>query len=171
MQERTTLGSILRRALDGQLSGGWVYLPETTKWQPNTECLFLGDGETDCDDEELKEKTEGFPVEGLDSGTIESVARGVLPFDRSPSDDLLLEAFVYYHRFDAFLPAPGAPDPPPWTETKRRLDKEFYDALGDERSDVRCKESGCERGAIRFSTLCRRHHFENVKREPCPFGA
>jgi len=32
-------------------------------------------------------------------------------------------------RFDAFLPSPGAPDPPPWEETQLKLDRQFYTAL------------------------------------------
>jgi hypothetical protein len=160
-----TLGSILRRALRGSLTQGWVYLPDEGPWTASTRCLLLDDDAMDCSAEELEEKIAraGFPVEGLDTDTIESVARGAATFDAAPSDALLVEAFTYYHRFDAFFPAPSAPDPPPWAETLQRLDREFYDSLGDERPDTVCGEDGCGRGAIEHSTRCRRHHFEMVK--------
>ena len=32
-----------------------------------------------------------------------------------------------------------------------------------------CKVKGCERLRIRFSVMCRRHHYEQVHRRPCPF--
>jgi hypothetical protein len=47
--------------------------------------------------------------------------------------------------------------------------REFVDRLGDERADERCGHPGCERGAVPFSTLCRRHHFESVMKRPYPF--
>jgi hypothetical protein len=50
-----------------------------------------------------------------------------------------------------------------------RQDREFYDVLGNERSDVPCREPGCKRGAIELSVLCRVHHFESVKKRPSPF--
>jgi hypothetical protein len=48
--------------------------------------------------------------------------------------------FVHYlHlRFDAFLPSPEAPSPPSLAESAYRLDLEFYNALGPERSDMSC---------------------------------
>jgi hypothetical protein len=55
-------------------------------------------------------------------------------------------------------------------EWERQQDRAFYDVLGDERADVRCQEPGCARGAISQSVLCRPHHFEMVKKRPCPFG-
>lgn len=54
-------------------------------------------------------------------------------------------------------------------EWQQQQDREFYDALGDERRDVPCREPGCTRGAVELSVLCRRHHFEMVKRRCCPF--
>jgi hypothetical protein len=46
----------------------------------------------------------------------------------------------------------------------------FYDSLGEERRDARCRREGCARGTVRFSTLCRPHHFENVRAVACPFS-
>jgi hypothetical protein len=48
--------------------------------------------------------------------------------------------------------------------------KEFYDSLGEERPAVPCREPGCKRGAITLSVLCRVHHFEMIRRRPCPFS-
>ena len=50
-----------------------------------------------------------------------------------------------------------------------RMDRDFYDSLGEERSDARCHGPGCARGAIVHSVLCRPHHFESVKKRPSPF--
>jgi len=49
------------------------------------------------------------------------------------------------------------------------MQRKFYDGLGPEDNSSRCKHDGCNRGTVRFSTFCRLHHFENVRREPCPF--
>jgi hypothetical protein len=53
--------------------------------------------------------------------------------------------------------------------TMRALDREYYNRLGPERAEVPCQREGCSRGAVRFSVLCRSHHFENVKQRICPF--
>jgi hypothetical protein len=72
-----------------------------------------------------------------------------------------------------WLPGNGhVPDPE--REAKFRAwqlqnDREFYDVLGDERPEVPCRTDGCTRGAIKFSVLCRVHHFESVKKRPSPF--
>jgi hypothetical protein len=49
-------------------------------------------------------------------------------------------------------------------------DREFYDSLGPERSDVRCRADGCARGAVSLSVLCRVHHFGSIKKRPSPFA-
>lgn len=49
------------------------------------------------------------------------------------------------------------------------IDKEFYDLLGPEDDAQKCRAEGCERGVVRFSVLCRPHHFENVRKKPSPF--
>jgi hypothetical protein len=60
-------------------------------------------------------------------------------------------------------------DLPRRKEARARLDREFYDALGPERPDVPWRSPGCRRGAVALSVMCRRHHFEQVKRRPCRF--
>lgn len=61
-------------------------------------------------------------------------------------------------------------DVPSPEETQRTDDLNYYNSLGRERSDVKCRRENCERGAVKFSVLCRNHHFENVRRRPCPFS-
>jgi hypothetical protein len=113
---------------------------------------------------------QGFPREGLDTADIEGTAERARQFRNPPTDKLLLESFVYYWRFDAWLPCPGAPDPPSSEEIKKREDREFFDVLGEERCDVSCRSKGCTRGAIRHGVFCRVHHYEMIKKEPCPFA-
>jgi hypothetical protein len=170
MQARLTLREVLRRALTGDLPEGWVYLSSDVP-DLYTECLLLEDAEGECGEDgmPLAAAEQGFPYEGLDGGTIMDTAKCAKQFADTPTDELLLESFLYYRRFDSWLPEPGAPEPQPWEETKRKLDREFYLSLGDERGDVACREPGCDRGAIHLSVFCRSHHFESVKREPCPF--
>lgn len=57
-------------------------------------------------------------------------------------------------------------------EMRRRAvewQREFYDALGAERGDVRCRRESCSRGAVAHSVFCRVHHFESMHGRPCPF--
>jgi hypothetical protein len=50
------------------------------------------------------------------------------------------------------------------------VDRRFYDSLGGEREDVRCKAPDCSRGAVRASVFCRVHQFENVRGRQSPFS-
>jgi hypothetical protein len=59
--------------------------------------------------------------------------------------------------------------PPSNAEIALAIDRAFYDELGPESRDEKCRETGCKRGRVAFGVLCRRHHFEMVKRRPCPF--
>ena len=166
------LRDLLRAALRKELPEGWFYLPESAKLDLDTPVMLITDGEDLEDDENgipLMASGRGFTREGLDTPMLVDIAQGATTFASRPSDELLLEAFVYYHEFDAFLPRPGAPDPPSRAEIEHSLDVKFYDSLGPERADVPCKEPGCTRGAITYSVLCRPHHFENVKRKASPF--
>ena len=54
-------------------------------------------------------------------------------------------------------------------EIQLTFDKGFYGQLGRERANIACKASGCKSGAIRQGIYCRSHHFESVKKRPCPF--
>jgi hypothetical protein len=62
-----------------------------------------------------------------------------------------------------------AADPPPVEDPQLRNDRQFYDQLGPEDLSRSCKKDGCQRGAIRNSVLCKRHHFEMMERRDCPF--
>ena len=167
------LRDLLRAALREELPEGWFYLPpESSKLDLATPVLLITDGEDLEDDEKGIPRVasgRGFPREGLDTPTLVSIALGTTDFASSPSDDLLLEAFLYYLEFDAFLPGPGAPDPPSQAEFERDQDRKFYDSLGLERADVPCRKPGCTRGAVAYSVLCRPHHFESIKRKGSPF--
>lgn len=50
------------------------------------------------------------------------------------------------------------------------LDRKFYDKLGPENPGSLCRSPGCNRGVVRFSVLCRPHHFESIRGKPCPFN-
>lgn len=54
-------------------------------------------------------------------------------------------------------------------DRQRREDWSLYNSLGDEDLLRPCKHEGCKRGAIRFSVLCKRHHFEMLHKRDCPF--
>jgi hypothetical protein len=163
---KTTLRLALRAAAAGHLDDVWLYLPQRDGLSPNTACLLVAESDENL---EATATSMGFPIEGLDTQTLEGTAECARGFHNPPSDALLLESFIYYLKFDAWLPQPGAPDPPPWQETQRLLDREFYVALGQERATVPCRKSGCSRGAIEQGVLCRSHHFEMLMHEPCPF--
>lgn len=48
-------------------------------------------------------------------------------------------------------------------------DREWYDKLGPEDSGERCATPGCARGTLKRSVMCRSHHFEMIRKSPCPF--
>jgi hypothetical protein len=62
-----------------------------------------------------------------------------------------------------------AADPPRMEDRQLRLDREFYKALGEEDPSRPCKMDSCQRGAIKNSVLCKRHHFEMIQHRDCPF--
>ncbi len=52
---------------------------------------------------------------------------------------------------------------------KLQQDRSFYDSLVQENPSTACRSPDCNRGTVRFSIFCRRHHFESVQKRPCPF--
>jgi hypothetical protein len=60
-------------------------------------------------------------------------------------------------------------DPPPVENRQLKEDREYYEQLGSEDLARPCKHEGCCRGAVRFSALCKRHHFEMITHRECPF--
>ncbi len=161
-----TMRFALRAAAAGKLEDGWLYFPRSENPGLDTVCVLVT---ADDGDSESVASALGFPYVGLDTATIEDTANAARQFQATPSDELLLESFVYYWRFDAWLPEPGAPEPPPLEEVKLRLDREFFDGLGEERPEVSCKAQACSKGAVQYSIFCRIHHFEMVGKKPCPF--
>jgi hypothetical protein len=96
---------------DNSSKGCWLFFAGSEKPTLDTPCLLL-DADSDEDPEDIAAER-GFPQEGLDRATIEDTTACARQFEDPPTDELLLESFVYYRRFDAWLPYPGAPDPPP----------------------------------------------------------
>lgn len=162
---------MLEAAAAGNLAVGWVYLPEE-EVTIASQCVLITDEAYDGEDDNEPGRTGarlGFPREGLDTGTIEDVCDGVKQLCREPSDDLYVRAFIYYWKFDAFLPSADAPDPPPIEVVREKLDHEFYASLGPERAGSRCRREGCDRGAVNMSAFCGRHHFEMIYKRPYLF--
>ena len=104
----------------------------------------------------------------LDSATIEDIVLGAKDLEPVLTDELLLESFLYYYDYDAFLPEPGF-KPLSNDELMQKIDRDFYDCLGEERKEIKCRNSVCERGAIEGSVYCKIHHFEMMQKKPCPF--
>lgn len=50
-----------------------------------------------------------------------------------------------------------------------RSDIEFFNSLFPESKPEICKHEGCHRSQIDLSVLCARHHFEMIKKKPCPW--
>jgi hypothetical protein len=48
-------------------------------------------------------------------------------------------------------------------------DREFFNNLGREDQSQPCGKTGCIRGRVRHSTLCKVHHFEQIRGGQCPF--
>jgi hypothetical protein len=170
---RMTLGQALRGALERTLPSGWLYLPASADLTPSTPCVLSlysdSEHERDEDGKPVAAIEAGFPDEGLDTPLMEDTAEAVRHFQDPPSDELLLESFAYYLRFDAFLPRPGAPEPPSAEHIQYELDRQFYELLGPERTDRPCRHEGCPRGAVSLSALCRVHHFESIRGRVSPF--
>jgi hypothetical protein len=168
---RMTMSEMFVAATRGTLPQGWLYLPDA-ELTPASACLLITDEahfrEDDSDPENLGAPF-GFPIESLDTDTIEQVCHSAKLFCDQPSDELYLRAFDYYCRFDAFLPAADAPDPPPIDVVREKLDREFYTSLGPERAGSRCRREGCERGAVNMSAFCAKHHFEMIYKRPYLF--
>lgn len=151
----------------------WLFIAgEPEDLSLDTDCE-LSDVEVDEDDDFKELIQPEFEERGLYS-TIEyqALQDSIQWADRlagRADDAAACEVIRYYIRFDAWPDRLGAPDPPPWEETQARLDREFYESLGQERPGTECRRDGCVRGAVAFSAFCRVHQFENVKKRPCPF--
>jgi hypothetical protein len=162
----TPLREVLRQAAARTLEDGWLYLKDRDAITLDTSCLMVS-GADDC---EALALGAGFPHEGLDTSLLEGAADCARMFEPYPTDALLLESFLYYWRYDAWLPCPGAPEPLPPDEAQRIADQEFFVRLTPRSHFVACRIAGCQRGAIEHSALCNVHHFESIWKRPCPFA-
>jgi hypothetical protein len=162
----STLREVLRQAAARSLEESWVHLRSESP-SLESECVVISDSE----ETNSAAIAAGFHVSGLGTEELQDVADCAAHFEREPSDSLLLESFLYYWRFDAWLPNPGAPDPLPAAESKAIRDREFFDLLKPRVSFIRCRSHGCDRGAVEHSVLCSVHHYEMIRNEPCPFNS
>lgn len=141
-----TLREVFHSPPNGE-DGDWLFLPgNDSEWSLETQAFFLNlDDETGEPNMEPQQSSLGLK-ETLDLGTIESVVSWADRLVSKVDDEVRLESFLYYYRFDAFLPKVGEPDPPPADVVMRNLDLQFYDGLGAERVEKLCNEPGCQRG-------------------------
>lgn len=161
-----TVVEFLELARSGTLPTGWLFRSP----RPDPTAVLLPSGAFDEPEEmEAFALAAGYPCHGLDTATLEDVARGLFQLTPTPSEADYLRAYDYYAEFDAFLPALDAPDPPPVDEVLLKMDRDFYELLGRECDGASCRAEGCGRGRVALSVFCRRHHFESVKKRPCPF--
>ena len=166
-----TLRDVLHQSTKGQ-TAAWLYLPGSVKhWTLDTEAFLLNPEFKAGQDDPIWPDVVAHKqlCETLDTSTITDCVLWADKLAGHPNDNARFESFIYYVQFDAFLPKLGAPAPPPREEIMRRLDLEFYDKLGPEDSAKPCRHNGCIRGTVRFSVLCKRHHFEMIKHRECPF--
>jgi hypothetical protein len=165
-----TLREVFQHAKHRTLPKEWLYLPVDGGWTIDTDGIVLDweNEEKDADEIPLVAKRRNL-IETLDAGTIGQVVDWADRLAGREDDEARLDVFRYYSRFDAFPNRLGAPDPPPPDEIMRRIDREFYNSLGPERPNTKCRHDGCGRGTVRFSVFCRAHQFEQVKKKPCPF--
>jgi hypothetical protein len=169
----------LREALDLSAQGkttGWLFLPsDYRRWTADVAARFVdldcleSDPETDepilpadCVSEGLRET--------IDADTIAECVRWADRLAGRIDPAIRLKSFIYYVRFDAPMPSIDAGEPPPWEETQKKLDLEFYDKLGPENKSQPCRHPGCDHGSIRSSLMCKRHHFEMIQKRDCPFS-
>jgi hypothetical protein len=158
-----TLREVFERAKRRDLPGVWLCLP-SSPWTLETDGVFV-----DCEGP-LPRSSNGEELEEtLDDKTIEEVVDWADRLADNENDSARLEVFHYYHRFDAFPKKLGDPEPPPADQILHQIDLQFYDSLGPEAPQTKCRKDGCSRGTVKFSVFCRSHHFESVKRKPCPF--
>jgi hypothetical protein len=152
---------------------GWLFLPNNKEWTIDTQGIVIDIDlleESEINENEMPIATEETNlIITLDGGTLASIYVCAARLENQPCDRTLLEAFIYYYKFDAFLPEIGAAEPQPIEVIIHNMDRQFYDSLGKENSSIKCKQNTCNRGSINLSVFCRIHHFESIKEKPCPF--
>src|SRR5262245_61760776 len=105
--QRGTLIHFLQLALDRKMPSGWLFFA-TTEPRGDSECVVVPEAELDDDGLNLAAVAAGFVVEGLDDRSIRTVViESARLIEDPPPEDLLVEAFVYYWKYDAALPQRG----------------------------------------------------------------
>ncbi|MEQ1831113.1 MAG: hypothetical protein ABL921_34525, partial [Pirellula sp.] len=165
--------AVIKRIRSNQIDeSDWLYIAGSAVDLTLETEADLGCPEFDEDSDEEIEPA-GFAERGLRSTIdVDTVAQCIVWADRLAStqdDNAAIDIIRYYIRFDAWPETLNAPDPPPADQVLRGLDREFCDKLGPEDSSKTCRRGGCDRGVVKLSVLCRRHHFENIRKRPSPF--
>ena len=162
LEVRATLARFLQLARDGDLVDGMLYLPlgEPTL---TTECLFhVYSADHDPMRSADQARVQGFPQAALNTHDLHAMMESAEHLSPAPTDAQYLRAFEYYWRFDAWLPELDSEDPLTGDKAHLRDDLAFLQSLGEERMDLPCRREGCDRGAVSYSVLCARHHFESI---------
>jgi len=164
------LGEVFSKLRAEEYCFGWVYFRERADPTLDTECLLVPEEDVESDGDIPKIAREaGFLIEGLDTDSIKDCLRWAEQFGQRRNSAADLASFIYYWRFDAFLPYPGAPGPPPPEVAILNFDREFYESLGPENTGHSCRYEACPRGVVKYSVFCRVHHFESIRKKACPF--
>jgi len=172
-REVQRLIDVLKASRQGLGELGWLYV-ETGKMSPNSRCIWVKND--DLTDEEADQVHERLRQTGWREGHYDEMVEDLVKWcdQQYPEADdaLLVRAFEYYVVNDALLPSPDAVDPTREDIARDILaaDRAFYDSLGPEDQNSKCRINGCDRHAVRLSVLCRVHHFEQIRKKTCPFS-
>jgi len=52
---------------------------------------------------------------------------------------------------------------------KKSENQIFWGLIGNDLGSEKCRQEGCNSNRIKVGVLCKVHHYENIKQEPCPF--
>lgn len=168
------LKSIIQRLRAGDASSDdWLYICGDAEDLSLATEADLGCPEFDEDaDEEITPP--GFEDRGLwvtiDKETVDQCIAWGDRLAGKQGDAAAADVIRYYVRFDDWSETLNAPEPLPSSDASLRLHREFRDSLGAEDPARPCRHEGCSRGSVKFSVLCRRHHFEKVRGCPYPFA-
>ncbi len=66
-------------------------------------------------------------------------------------------------------PPPPPPDPAALARERYESGLAFYRKLGVEDPAKRCRRPDCDRGVVKYSVFCRKHDYEMLRGEPCPY--
>lgn len=157
---------------DGFGEADWLFIagsPEQLSLKTDADL-----GTMDIDEDTVEEVVpQDFAERGLrstiDAATLKQCVRWADTLAGAEDNHAALDVIRYYLRFDAWPNVLRAPDPPPAEEAQLHAARKFADSLGAEDMSKPCRREGCNRGSVRLSVHCRRHHFESVQNRPYPF--